>query len=379
MHTPERVFGWVLALWLGVGVAVSVRTALRPDSHTVFPVFALGSLHWWADLPVYGNYRPVDHFRYPPLCAVLLTPLALLGTTLGGILWAWLSLSTYGYGCWRFLRDVIPRRWSFPQEALFLGLALFAALRGLWNAQSNAVVIGLLLVGCAELVRERWWRAAGWLTLPVFIKLTPLAVVLLLVALAPRQLGWRVAVLALVGLLLPFATRPPEQVAAQYVGWVEQMRATASERWPGFRDAWTLWQVVVPTAAAPGLGYRAAQLGTALLALLWVVTLAQRPVRERVTLTLGIGTGWLLLFGPSVEHATFVLLAPVLLWAVLDDGSYLLGAAAVLILVLGWGALTGPLLPWCPWLVACLPLGTLLYLVGLLGRGQRTRAGGAVV
>src|SRR5262249_4323925 len=152
--------------------------------------------------------------------------LALLGLTLGGIAWAWLSLGVYGWGCVRFLRDVIPRRWSTGREALFLALALFAGLRGLWNAQSNALVTGLLLVGCADVVRERWWRSATWLSLAVLVKLTPAAVVLLLIALRPRQLGWRVAVLLLAGLVLPFATRAPEQVITQLSGWRQQMLET---------------------------------------------------------------------------------------------------------------------------------------------------------
>jgi hypothetical protein len=380
----EGLFRWVLLLWLAVGVAVSVRTVLRPESHTVFPVFAQASLHWWSDEPVYADYRPLDYFRYPPVCAIALTPLALVGLTLGGIAWSWLSLIVFGWGCIRFLRDVIPRRWSTGREAIFLSLALFAALRGLWNAQSNALVTGLLLVGCADVVRERWWRSATWLSLAVLVKLTPAAVVLLLVALRPKQLAPRVALILLAGLVLPFATRPAEQVIAQHAGWRQQMLETSTERWPGFRDAWTLWQVarqpLTPLTddtlreplAAPV--YRTLQLTTAALALLWVLHLRQRgtPARELITLTLAAGTGWLLLFGPSVEHPTFVLLAPTLLWGLLDErpGSWLIQGAAVCILLLGWGALTEPLRPWCPALLASLPLGVILYLAWLARSGR---------
>jgi hypothetical protein len=381
----EGIFRWVLLLWLTTGLAVSVRTGLRPESHTVFPVFATASLHWWADEPVYEDYRPLDYFRYPPICAIALTPLALLGLTVGGILWSWLSLAIYGWGCWRFLREVIPERWSAGREALFLVLALFAALRGLWNAQSNALVTGLLLLGCAEVVRERWWRSAVSFALAILVKLTPLAVVCLVVVLRPRQLAGRLALLLVLGLLLPFATRPAERVIDQYAGWWQQMCETGSERWPGFRDAWTLWQVIrqpftgeseIPLREPlTSPAYRVCQLATAGLAFLWVLGLARRgtPARQGTTLALAAGTGWLLLFGPSSEHPTFVLLAPTLLWGLLAErnSSWLVRLAGVCILVLGWGALTEPVRPWCPWLLASLPLGTLLYLLWLARLGER--------
>ncbi len=384
----SRSLRWVLLLWLALGCAVSIRTLLKPTSHTVFPIFLTGSLHWWADQPVYADYRPLDHFRYPPFFAIVLTPLAWAGPTVGGLVWSWLSLAIYGWGCWRFLRDVLPRRWTLDREAIFLGLALFAGLRGLWNAQSNALVGGLLLLGCAEMVRQRWWRSAIWLSLSVLAKLTPLAVVLLLIAIRPRSLGPRVAVLLLAGLVLPFATRPATVVVEQHVGWLQQMRDTADERWPGFRDAWTLWRVVTN----PPQGdlreylrepietpvYRLVQLATAGLAFLWVVWLRRRgtPTCELVLGTLGVGTGWLLLLGPSVEHATFVLIAPTLLWGLLDGrrpGLFI--PAAFCILILGWGALTDPLLPVCPWLLGALPLGAILHLAGILLTHPGERSG----
>src|SRR5437016_13070896 len=69
----------VPAVWLAVGVALAVRTLLRPDSHTVFPVLAAAAEHWAADQPLYADYGPLDYFRYPPAFAVLVRPLAALG------------------------------------------------------------------------------------------------------------------------------------------------------------------------------------------------------------------------------------------------------------------------------------------------------------
>src|SRR5262249_17372757 len=94
--------------------------------------------------------------------------------------------------------------------------------------------------------------------------------------------------------------------------------------------------------------------------------------RELVTRTLAAGLAWLMLFGPSIEHATYVFLAPVLCWAFLEPGGAgrraLIGSAFALVMVLGWGSLTRPLLDTLPILLAALPVGTALFAVWLAGR-----------
>jgi hypothetical protein len=222
-----------------------VRTLVNPEKHTVFPIFAASAEHWWHDQSLYERYDDLDdYFRYPPVFAVCVTPFSRLGHTLGGILWTWLSLAVYAAGLWRFARDVVPSAWSPARTAVFLALGALGALRGLWNSQSNALVISLLLLATSALVRRRWWGAAFLLAGSVWIKLTPLAPALLLCALWPRPLLGRFALALVPGLLLPFLTRPPEVVADHYREWATHLVSSSQERWPGFRDAWTAWLAV---------------------------------------------------------------------------------------------------------------------------------------
>ena len=132
----------------------------------------------------------------------------------------------------------------------FLALATLGGLRSLWNSQCNAFVMGLLLLGVAAAARDRWRLAAAWMGASILAKLTPIPVVLLFVAIRPRQLLPRLALVLILGGLLPFATRPAQAVLAQYGGLAEQMHQTATRRWPGFRDAWTVWQVLRQFVAA---------------------------------------------------------------------------------------------------------------------------------
>ena len=374
-----------LAIWLTLAVALAVRTMHRPQSHTVFPLFASASTHWWADMPLYGDYEPLDCFRYPPLFAVVLTPLALLGPLLGGILWSWLSLAVYFVGLRRFLRDVLPVEWTPARASAFLLLSLAGALAGLWNAQSNALMVGLLLLGCSAVVRQRWWAAAALLAAPVVLKLTPLPLALLLCALWPGRLGWRFACLTVLGLLFPFLTRPSGVVWDQYRGWLAHLIQSCHGRWPGYRDGWTVW-VVLRHVCGGGEGvpdlrraidsacYPALQMLGGLAVLAGCLGLRRRlsSAQGLVTATLALGAGWLMLMGPAVEPPTYVFLAPVLAWAFLDraawpSGRPLIVAAFVLVMVLGWSALTRPFWEMIPWLAVALPLGSALFLTWTAG------------
>ncbi len=394
-HSPRparRALRLALGVWLVLACAVSVRALLRPESHTVFPIFVAAADRYWADRPLYDKLPGLDYFRYPPTFVLVATPLSWFGTRVGGALWAWASCAVLVAGLWRFARRVLPEDLGEARTGALLALGALGALRGLWNGQSNALVVGLLLLGAAEVVRERWWRASFLLSAAVWIKLTPLAPALLLCALWPRRLAPRFAC-ALVALpLVPFLTRPPSLVLAHYAGWLGHLTASSGERWPGFRDAWTIWEVARHTFAASegplildtsfnSPVYRTLQLTTAGAVLLWCLHLRRRCADRRwqVNATLALGSAWLMLFGPASEHATYVFLAPALAWAVLDPqagppGALLARSAFVLVMVLGWGNVTRPLLGALPLLVATLPLGTGVFVVWLIGHAQAQRA-----
>jgi len=376
-----------LCLWCVVAAVVSVRTLVVPEKHTIFPVLAGGTAHWWSDRPLYADYAPLDYFRYPPFFAVGFTPFWVLGPRCGGVLWGLLGISVFLLGLWRFLRDVKPACWNPAREAVFLGLGALAALRGLWNGQSNALAVGLLLLAAAALVRRRGWTAAAVLAASVLVKLTPLAPALFLCALRPRRLPIRLLLFLIVGLSLPFLTRPPRIVLDHYREWAAQCGHLGGARWPGFRDAWTVWLVLRETLhgrlSAPPLReplnssvYRAAQLLTAAAVLAWCLWRRRRiaEARRLTTEVLAMGLAWLMLFGPAVEQATYVFLTPVLTWALLErdgppGGRRLVVSAFVLIMLLGWGFAARPVTAAAPVMLAALPVGTTLFVLWLVGYG----------
>ena len=84
-----------------------------------------------------------------------------------------------------------------------------------------------------------------------------------------------------------------------------------------------------------------------------------------------MGLAWLMLFGPAVEHATYVFLTPVLNWALLQRegrrGRWLIGAAFVLVMFLPWAVVAPAVMETAPVLLTVLPVGTALFTLWLIG------------
>jgi hypothetical protein len=123
--------------------------------------------------------------------------------------------------------------------------------------------------------------------------------------------------------------------------------------------------------------YRFVQLMTAGGALAWCVWQRQRieDPRRLTTMVLGIGLAWLMVFGPAVEHSTYVFLAPVLNWALLEPnaprrGRWVIVPAFIFVMFLSWGVITPSVMDSAPVLLTVLPIGTTFFTCWLIGYGQ---------
>src|SRR5260370_23211071 len=92
--------------WLAMTAAVSLRTLMEPERHTIFPILANSAAHWWHDQPLYADYKPLAYYRYSPSFARAAPPLWLLGGRAGGLVWSFLYLGVIASGPRRFLRVV---------------------------------------------------------------------------------------------------------------------------------------------------------------------------------------------------------------------------------------------------------------------------------
>lgn len=374
VQKPHPAVTIAVTLWLTLTIAITIKILVSPDQHTVYHKMAARAIAWWSGRSLYTQYEDLGRFPYSPTFAITLTPLALLGNHLGAVLWNWLSIAVYLLGLRRLVRDVLPGSWPAAREATLMMLAMIGAIRGLWNAQSNALIIGLVMLGASAIARRRWWQAAGLLGAPVFIKLWAAALTALLAAMVPRKLASRIIAVLAAGALLPFLTQPPNVVHDQYRAWAELLSKMSGEAMRNYRDGWTLLRICgadVPTSL-----YRLIQLGAAGAGLGWCLWLKHKgmPPRRLLTLTLSVGAAWALVLGPAVEYNTFVVLAPMISWAVLEAfefrrGRVLAATAFFMTMILASGAIERALLRLSSAALFILPVGTVLFVGWLVSAG----------
>ena len=407
---------WVLGVWIGFTIAAGIKVLVQPTVHTVYPVFAEGARNWWQDVSLYAPSPDRDLFRYSPTFAVVMTPFAVWPHWLGGLLWLVANVLLLLVVLDRSAEEIFPGIDTPERKALWLLLTLAGSARSLWAGQSNSLVLVIAIAAMWAIGRRRWWLAAMLLAGGGFIKVWPWALALLVLVCWPRQLLLRIAATVVLWAALPFLTRPPEIVLWQYGEWFQMLHTTQIYRWGGYRDAWTIWDLI--QFPVPQNTYELVQCESALAVLGWCLwqwgQLRPELGAQKTSLALsgfpgpgdgGSGTialsarslgpqgasgedsargfsrmaigllsawaAWQLLFGPGSERLTYILIAPMSAWAVLASyrsGRYrwLAGTAWILISMFSMGAWERWVLRVTPWGRALLPLGVVIFVVWLV-------------
>jgi alpha-1,2-mannosyltransferase len=323
-----------LTAWIVLAVAASVKTVIEPRAHTVYTAFSHGCRDWWD-----GNSLYVDRaYYYSPTFAILMTPFAIWSDRFGGVLWNFASVGLLAYSLRVFFRDVLsegssieidsrtsaarrPALLPASVEGLFHLLVLIGTARSVWSGQSNAILVALVLLGAAAVVERQWWRAAMLLAAPIYIKIWPVAIAGLFGVQWPKRLAGRLTICTVGFGLLPFLTKPPAAVIASYSDWFHCLtnRQATQFRFPGYRDAWTIWEHF--QSPVDKRAYLILQLGAGLATLGWCLWQSRRSgsVRWLAISTIAAWSAWQLLFGPGTERLTYNLIAPALAWAMLTS------------------------------------------------------------
>ncbi len=360
---------------------------MQPHRNTVVPTYREAGARWLAGQNLYKGKRG---FVYSPPVAAAFVPLAGMPEIPGAILWRLLNAGALlgGVAWWLSAGlhpGILARGWG---RALVFLLLLPLALGNLNSGQVNPLLAGLLLAAFVACGKERWWLAAVCIALASFLKIYPLAAGLLLALAYPRRFAWRLA--AALGALaaLSFVLQRPGYVGAQYHLWFATRAADnrllyADSIAP--RDFWAVLRLLhLPVSAA---AYRAlellsgAALGGFVLAARWR---GWRPQRLLAT-AFSLVCGWMLLFGPATESATYILLAPALVFAVVEafarpgSGSavmraWIAGAAAIFLVALAMNSFLR--LPKNVYTLSVQPAGALLFCGYTLAAARRRERAG---
>jgi hypothetical protein len=253
---------------------------------------------------------------------VLFAPWSVLSDRAGNVLWRLFSAGFYLSTLAWWARTVLPVCLNRGQQALLFLLAVPLSVGCLNNGQSNVILIALLLACTAAVQTGRWNLAAGCVALATLFKIYPVVLGMLLALVFPRKFTLRFLLALALGLSLPFLLQRTEYVAQQYAHWWDLLVADNRQDRPVSnlvsRDLWLAIRLVpIPMSSS---GYRLVQLflggGVAVLSL--AGRLADWPRRGLLTLIFSFAACWMVLCGPASESCTYILLAPVLAWAVLE-------------------------------------------------------------
>lgn len=316
-------------VWGGLLIGVAVHAARYPQSHTVYNIYGPAARHWWAGEDLYapvvkgwweaGHWvTTTDYYRYSPLFAVAVTPVAVLPDFLGNPLWKVLNSVIFAAGLWCAARRLFPDTPGRPPTAALFLLVLPVTLASLYIGQANLLVVGAVLLGLSAAAGDRWTVAAAWLAAATLVKGYPLALALLLSALYPRRFAPRFVLALAAGLLLPFLTQPPGVVSAQYASWwthLSDSTVLMRERLRSVDQLFALCHFPLSPRAFSLLELAA---GVAALGLCYLHFRRTTQARERLTWVLLVYSTWVVLFGPATESSTYAVMGPALAWSLID-------------------------------------------------------------
>jgi hypothetical protein len=326
-------------LWILLGAAESVHVLVSPEHHDLWPVFRRGALGWWNGRILYSG---PDYFRYSPVFAALLSPLAALPWVAGNILFDLGGLALLFHAIRRLTRVVFPAEVLSRNEPAILILSLAGIIRSEWSSQAHTWSAALVFLAAAALVEERWWLASFALALAVHLKLSPIVLAGIVAALWPRKMSARLLLALGAWTALPWAAGRPARVLGMYRDWLARLGTLTTLRLPGQRDLLHLFEIVrVPL---PLVAYRGLQVVGGLLVLLWALRLRRRCAAAAwiVGGAFAVTIAYMLAMGPAVEFAQYPLLAPWVSAALLAGGpgsSQRLAPALIYLttMVAGWG------------------------------------------
>ncbi len=318
--SKNRARLWLIAIaaWMIALIAICLRIALSPHRNTVFITFATGGSHWIQGTALYDNYRG---FVYSPLAAAFFAPFTLLPDAAADILWRLINVAVYlGAAMWWLRANIHATisRTSYPWVFLLL---LPLSIGNLNNGQVNPLVIGLLMISLLAAHTGRFNLAALCIAITAYFKIYPLALGLVLVVLFPRRFTWRLLVALLLLGALSFILQRPSYVMEQYRLWFatrsgDDRRLYKMNIAP--RDLWMLLRLVHITISERL--YTIIQiLSGAVIALTCLIGQKRGWSQNRLLATLlALVTAWMLLCGPATESATYILLAPSVVFALTE-------------------------------------------------------------
>ena len=163
---PPRRWDWLLlaaGIWSVLLLVLAIHGFVRPHSHTVYTIYAAASRKWWIGQNMYAFDE--EYYRYSPLFAILISPIAVLPAQLGTPVWKVVNCLFYAAGISAWARQVVPATLTRNQKAILFVLVLPVSLNSMYIGQANVVMLAAILLGLAAVRQDAGTGPpAGWLS-----------------------------------------------------------------------------------------------------------------------------------------------------------------------------------------------------------------------
>jgi hypothetical protein len=248
---PSRHAAIALALYALLATIITAQQTLGHAPSNNFAIFraSFGHLRRGQDLYAWYLAEHWDLFKYPPSCAALFAPFALVPYGVGLFGWNLLNAMVL---CGAVVL-LLPGRAALAAMLI----VLLEAVGSLQNTQSNALLAGLMILPLVAIEREHVAGGALSVVLGATIKVFPASAGLLglLTPLRWRHVAWCVG-LGAVSLALPLLFTSPDTLVQQYHSWLAISKSDNTKigmAWLGGLFELALGRAV-PHAPIQGLG-----------------------------------------------------------------------------------------------------------------------------
>jgi hypothetical protein len=217
----ETPGGWIRTkgprVLAGLWIAAVIMASAQAAAHHVnnFEIFRTSWDNLVAGRDLYApSSRHRDVFLYSPTFALLFAPFAIVPFWLGVLLWNGVNAGALYWGLGRIL--------SREQALAARAIVFLDTVGNMQNVQSNALVAGLMIIGCAELERRRELRAALAVALGTAIKIFPIVAAAFSVFRPTRlpRFAASSAIVAVVLIAAPLLFISPIDLWSQYHSWM---------------------------------------------------------------------------------------------------------------------------------------------------------------
>lgn len=296
---------WMILLGVVLDKVIQIES-ISTQARSVYPLFYNVGRAWADGRSVYAGV--CEYYLYWPGFAALISIITVLPFHYSVIVWVVLSIGMLFYSLFMLGRVVFCYN---NRVGVLLLLAVPLAFEGLYNQQSNAIVISSVLFGSVLLLKKRYWLGAALVVIASIAKIAPVSFALMFLLLFPKELWWRYIIVTIGLLCLPLFLGDIKYVWSQYCEWIDILQNNISRRWQ-YRDLWTLYELCVNGEVVDepvAYWYRGIQfIGAAFLAgkCIWMKYYRKYSRKEMIVFVIMSASVWWLLLGPSTEIATCV-------------------------------------------------------------------------